>query len=230
MRVNQEYPNITGMVVTRSGRSTQQKSKKIKFTEDGDVPEDIEIFSVESTREPEEIPEPQSEESDSDSDSDEAPEAESISTSKQALIQKQKEQEQLQQDLRKQEREKRKQRDLQYKQQQEAKREKIRELAEADELPELLPEEVIESDHEEESRARKHLRAEDLEKEHAAMRKKMKLEKLRMMKQQRKQSQKKGPVLVQVQTFNSKKQAPRAELSVLDSKKAWLERASLGKK
>lgn len=217
------------MVVTRSGRSTQEQSKKIKFTDDGEFPQNVEVFSVESTREPEELAQAE-EDDDSDSDSDEAPEAESISSSKHALVQKQKEQEQLQQELRKQERERRKQRDLQFKQQQEAKREKIRELASTEELPDLLPEEVLESYHEQDVRGGKHLREGDLEKEHAAMRKKMKLEKLRLMKEQRKHSIKKGPVLVQVQAFNSKKQAPRAEQSILDSKKAWLERASLGKK
>ncbi|SGZ57203.1 CIC11C00000002733 [Sungouiella intermedia] len=191
------------MVVTRSGRSTRETAKKIKFTDDGEMPEQVEVFSVESTREPEEQPQEESEE-ESDSDSDEAPEAESISTSKQALIQKQKEQEQLKQDLRKQEREQ--------------------------ELPDLLPEEALESDHEEETKKGKHLRSEDFEKEHAAMRKKMKLEKLRLIKEQRKAALNKGPVVVQVQSFNSKKQAPRAEKSILDSKKAWLERASLGKK
>lgn len=220
---------LLDMVVTRSGRSTRETAKKIKFTDDGEMPEQVEVFSVESTREPEEQPQEESEE-ESDSDSDEAPEAESISTSKQALIQKQKEQEQLKQDLRKQERERRKQQDLVFKQQQEAKKAKLKELAAAEELPDLLPEEALESDHEEETKKGKHLRSEDFEKEHAAMRKKMKLEKLRLIKEQRNAALNKGPVVVQVQRFNSKKQAPRAEKSILDSKKAWLERASLGKK
>lgn len=220
------------MVVTRSGRSTQEKPKKIKFTDDGELPENVEVFSVESTREPEEPQEPLKQEDDeeSDSDSDEAPEAESISTSKQALIKKQKEQEQLQQELKKQERERRKQRDLQFKQQQEAKREKIKELAAAEELPDLLPDEVFEPDHNQDVRAGKHIRAEDFEKEQAAMHKRAKLEKLRKIKEQRKLALNKGPVVVEVQAFNSKRQAPRAEQSVLDSKKAWLERASLGRK
>lgn len=216
------------MVVTRSGRSTKETAKKIKFTEDGDLPENVEVFSVESTKEPEEAPQV-SNDSESDSDSDEAPEAESLSTSKQALLEKQKNEAKLQQDLRKQERERRKQRDLQFKQQQEAKKEKIKQLAEAEELPDLLPEEAFESDSEGPT-ARKHLRAEDLEKEHAEIRKKMKLEKLRMLKEQRKLALKRGPVVVQVQSFNSKKQVPRAEQSILDSKRAWLERASLGRK
>lgn len=215
------------MVVTRSGRTIRETPKKIKFTEDDDLAANDEVLSVESTKEPQENHESESE---SDSDSDEAPEAESISTSKQALIQKQKEQQQLNQDLRKQERERRKQQDLVYKQQQEAKRAKLKELADAEELPDLLPEEALEPELEEESRGGKHLRAEELEKEHAAMRKKMKLEKLRMIKEQRTAAFKKGPVVVQVQSFNSKKQAPRAEQSILESKRAWLERASLGKK
>lgn len=222
-----QHDKLADMVVTRSGRSTRETPKKIKFTEDGDLPENGAVVGVESTIEPEK---PEESDEESDSESDEAPEAESISTSKQALIQKQKEQQQLKLDLRKQERERRKQQDLVYRQQQEAKRAKLKELATAEELPDLLPEEALESDKEEETTGGKHLRAEDLEKEHAAMRKKLKLEKLRAIKEQRTAALMKGPVVVQVQSFNSKKQAPRAEQSILDSKRAWLERASLGKK
>lgn len=207
--------------------SAPVKSKKIKFTDDGDLPKSVKVPKLAEIEDSESA---QESDSDLDSDSDEAPEAESISTSKQALIQKQKEQEQLQQDLRRQEREKRKQRDLQFKQQQEAKREKIRELAAAEELPDLLPDEVFEPETKEEIRAGKHIRAEEFEKEHAEERKRAKLAKLRQLKEQRKSALKKGPVVVQVQDFNAKKQAPRAEQSVLDSKKAWLERASLGRK
>lgn len=216
------------MVVTRSGKST---GKKIKFLDDGELPSDAEVVNVdtrEGTREPEDV----EEEDEDDSDSDEAPEEESTLKAKEELLVKQKEQAKLEKQLRDQEREKRKQRDLQFKQQQDAKRERIRQLAEAEELPDLLPEEVLESDDDDETPVGgKHKRAEDLEQEHAAMRKKMKLEKLRQLKAQRQSAVKKGPVHVQVQRFgSSKNRVPAAEASVLESKNSWLQRASLNKK
>lgn len=213
------------MVVTRSGK-TVGIAKKIKFSDDGSVPNDTEIVSVntrESTREP-------SGSESEESDSDEAPEEETIATSKQATLQKQREQERLQQQLRQQEREKRKQRDQQFKQQQEAKKEKIKQLAEAEELPDVLPEELFESEPEESVEA-KHIRAEEFERQHEAARKRMKLEKLKQLKQQRKLAVSRGPVLVQVQSFDpTKRRAPRAEEAVLQSKTAWLQRESLGRK
>lgn len=217
------------MVVTRGERTTVTKARKIKFLEDGELPEDAEVVTVntrESTREPEEQQE------ESGSDSDDAPEEESISTSKEASIQKRKADEKLQQELRKQEKEKRKQKDLQFQKQQQAKRQRIQVLASASELPDLLPDEVLESEDEEDAPSiAKHMRAHDLEKEHAEMTKRMKLEKLRQLMQQKTQALKKGPVLVQVNTFDpSKKRVPRAEPSILASKNSWLQRESLGKK
>lgn len=243
--------------------NTRFKGKAIKFLEDGSIPSDAEIVSIdsrESTREPEEIKnnekgedvegEDDSEdadeaendlkdgqekknsdqESDSDSDSDsDAPEEESTASSKQASIEKLKQEKQRQQELRKLEREKRKQRDAQLKLQLEARRERIRELASAEELPEFLPEEVLEP--EEPKSLGKHIRLEELEKEHAESRKRAKLEKLRQIKDLRRKALDKGPVQVQVQTFGqSKRSVPRAEASVLESKNSWLQRASLGKK
>ena len=222
------------MAVTRSGRSIGDVGKKIKFLDDGEVPSDIEVLSVstkESTQEPEQV---KDSESDLEDDSDEAPEEESVSQLKSAVLQKMKQQEKLEQETRKHEREKRKQRDLQ--QQQDAKREKLKELAGAEKLPDLLPEEALESDHEDEtltknSSSGKHLRSEDFEKEDAAMRKKTKLEKLRNLKEMRQQALKKGPVYVQVQhNITSKSRVPRAEQSVLDTKSQWLQRESLNRK
>lgn len=218
------------MAKTRSASSLGVRPKKIKFLDDGEFPSDVEVIDLDTR---ESTVEPQAhQESELDSDSDDAPEEESISTSKQASVQKQKEQQKLEQELRKQEKEKRKQKDLQYQKQQQEKRDRIKELTSATELPDLLPDDVLESDDEDEIIvAGKHMRAEDLEKEHLEMRKKMKLEKLRQLKEQRTQAVKRGPVLVKVQSFNpNKKQVPRAEQSVLDSKSSWLMRASLGKK
>ncbi|KAM9896866.1 hypothetical protein OXX79_007226 [Metschnikowia pulcherrima] len=224
------------MAVTRSGRSIGDVGKKIKFSDDGEVPSDIEVLSVstkESTQEPEQV---KDSESDLEDDSDEAPEEESVSQSKFAVLQKMKQQEKLEQETRKHEREKRKQRDLHFKQQQDAKREKLKELAGAEKLPDFLPEEALESDHEDEtltknSSSGKHLRSEDFEKEDAAMRKKTKLEKLRNLKEMRQQALKKGPVYVQVQhNITPKSRVPRAEQSVLDTKSQWLQRESLNRK
>lgn len=216
------------MVVTRSGK-TVGSAVKIKFSDDGTIPDNAEIVSVD-TRESTREPEGESESESDDSDSDEAPEEESIATSKQASIQKQKEQQRLQQELRKQEREKRKQRDEQFKQQQEAKKEKIKQLAQADELPDFLPDEVFESDLEEQAGG-KHMRAEDFEKQHEAARKRLKLERLKQLKEQREKAVNKGPVLVKVQTYDpANRRVPPAEESILQSKNAWLQRPSLGKK
>lgn len=222
------------MAVTRSGRAIGDVGKKIKFLEDGEAPSDIEVISTrESTQEPENIGS-ESLENELEDDSDEAPEEESVSQLKSTALQKLKEQEKLEQKSRQQEREKRKQRDLQFKQQQEAKREKIKELVVADELPDLLPEEALESDDEENaiisSKTGKHLRSEDFEKEDAAMRKKAKLEKLKNLKEMRKQALKKGPVYVQVQDSMSKNRVPVAEKTVIDTKSQWLQRESLNRK
>lgn len=231
-------------------RSTAKfTGKAIKFLEDGTIPLDAEIVTVdsrESTREPEELPDdsdsapeaessntketaPDSEEdSDSDSDSD-APEEESTVSAKQASIEKLKQEKQRQQELRRLEREKRKERDAQLKLQLEARRERIREMATAEELPEFLPEEVLKP--EEPQTSGKHIRLEELEKEHLESRKRAKLEKLRQIKDLRRQALKKGPVQVQVQAFGlTKRSVPRAEASVLESKNSWLQRASLGKR
>ncbi|GEQ68433.1 hypothetical protein JCM33374_g2101 [Metschnikowia sp. JCM 33374] len=226
------------MALTRSGKAVGTGGKKIKFSEDGELPSGTEallVTSRESTQEPEQSD--AASESESEEDSDEAPEEESVSQSKSALLSKMKEQEKLEQKLRKQEREKRKQRDLHYKQQQDAKREKIKELVAADELPDLLPEEALESDNDDDvsptihTKNGKHLRTEDFEKEDAAMRKKMKLEKLRNLKEMRNQALKKGPVYVQVQhDTTSKNRVPRAEQSVLSTKSQWLQRESLNRK
>ncbi|OBA19812.1 hypothetical protein METBIDRAFT_230387 [Metschnikowia bicuspidata var. bicuspidata NRRL YB-4993] len=225
------------MVVTRSGKSVTTTGKKIKFLDDGGDPSDIEVVTVSSARESSQEPEQTgaaSSGSDLDEDSDEAPEEESISQLKSTALQKKREQEKLEQSLRQQDREKRKQRDLQFKQQQEAKREKIKDLVLADQLPDLLPEEAFESEDEEDmldnTRSGKHLRTEHFEQEDAAMRKRMKLEKLRRLKEMRNQALKKGPVYVQVHEGASKSRVPRAEQSVLDTKSQWLQRESLKKK
>lgn len=210
----------------------------VKFLEDGHISLDAEVVTIdsrESTLEPEEpankkqaIDVDGSADSE-DSDSDSAPEEEFTGVAKQETIERLKREQKRQQDLRRQEREKRKQRDEQLKQQLEARRQRIRELAAAEELPELLPVEVFVEDTMEPQG--KHLRQEELEQEEMKRKKKAKLEKLREIKALRKQALKKGPVHVQVQTFGlTKNTVPRAEASVLDTKNCWLMRASLGKK
>lgn len=222
------------MARTRSRTASQFAGKSIKFLDDGTIPLDTEVVNIESkesTQEPEgSLKGPDSaQNSDSESDSDEAPEEEATSVAKNKTIELLKEQKQRQQNLRKQEREKRKQRDEQLKLQLEARRERIRELAAAEELPDLLPEEVFEPEPEEPKG--KHIRLEELEREHLENRKRAKLEKLRQIKELRKLALKKGPVHVQVQSFGLlRTTVPRAEANVLESKNSWLQRASLGKK
>lgn len=210
--------------ITRS----QYAGKSKKFLDEDIV--DAEIIAVSSrepTLEPETLNDEDQEDSDSDSDSD-APEEESTSVAKDQMMDKLKKDQQRQQELRQQERKKRKQRDAQLREQLEARRERIRELAAAEELPDLLPEEVLAPEPETQG---KHIRLEELEREHAESRKRAKLDKLRQIKELRKQALKKGPVHVQVQAFGlSKQTVPRAEASVLETKHSWLQRASLGKK
>lgn len=217
------------MAVTRSGRST---GTKIKFLEDGEFPSGADVLSVstrESTREPE-----VQEVDDESSDSDDAPEEESTSNARQATLDRQKEQDKVEQELRRQEREKRKQRDLHFKQQQEEKRERTKELVAAEELPDLLPDDILQSADDESDTTismGKHLRAEDLEKEHAEARKRMKLEKLKQLKAHRQSAIRKGPVHVQVQSFGSStKRVPAAEQGIMESKNSWMQRASLNRK
>lgn len=232
------------MAKTLGSAASAFKGKSIKFLDDGSSPMDgedgelesddsgIDSDEIEENSEGEEIENSQDEEVESDSDSDsdsDAPEEESTSVAKQETIEKLKQEKQRQQDLRRQEREKRKQRDVQLKLQLEARKERIRELASAEELPDFLPEEVLEP--EEPQSLGKHIRLEELEKEHAESRKRAKLEKLLQIKELRKQAINKGPVHVQVQTFDlTKRTVPRAEASVLETKNSWLQRASLGKK
>ncbi|GBL47882.1 hypothetical_protein [Candidozyma auris] len=206
--------------------------KKIKFSEDGELPDGMSAV-IEPAVEKQSSDESESE---SESDSDEAPEEESISASKARTLKQQKEQEQLEQELKKKEKQKRKEQDLLYQQQQQEKKKKLEEILASSELPDLLPDELIESVEEERKKEKqlpqgKHLRSEELESELAEMRKKAKLEKLKQLKQQRTSAVKKGPVNVQVQTFGEKKKTvPKADPKVLESKNSWLNRESLKRK
>lgn len=204
---------------------TRQASKKIKYTDDGELPDGHEPA-------PAEAPTAESEESDSDSDSDEAPEEESISASKAKTLNQQKEQKRLEQERRKQEKQKRKEQDLVYQQQQQEKKKRLDELMASKELPDLLPDELLQAVEKTPQEPQgKHMRSEDLEEEYAEMRKKAKLEKLKQLKQQRTLAIKKGPVHVQVQQFGqSKKIVPRADPKVVESKNSWLNRDSLRRK
>lgn len=224
------------MAILRSARKN-----KITFTEDGELPAGAEVVNLIS-REPSVEPEAIG----SESDSDEAPEEESTAKAKAELLAKSKAEQDLQREALKAAKEKRKQRDLLFKKQQEAKREretkkqeterlkfeqdKLEASAQADILPELLPKELLGIlDTTQGKGGAKHIRTEELESQHAAKRKRMKLEKLQALKQ--KSAVKKGPVYVQVQEFgSSKSRVPHAEQSILDIKNLWMQRESLNKK
>lgn len=213
---------------------TPTKAKKIKFLDLEDegfvtAEEDAEEDAEEIT--PEEEKEVDSEsESDSDSDSDDAPEEESTSTSRQAIIEQQKEAFKIRQEKNRQERERRRQLDLQNKQQQEEARKTKKDRVQ-EEMPEYLPTDLLESDDEETTTKiqPKHIK---LDKEdEKEIRKQMLMKKLGERKKERQSSIKKGPVNVQVQTFNSKKKVvPVAENKIINSREQWLKRKSLGKK
>lgn len=214
---------------TRS--ATKAQPKRIKFTDDDEIL-DLTTPEPKPQSDVEDVP---SEESESDSDSDEAPEEESISALKAKTLKQQKEQEKLAQELKKQEKQKRKEQDLIYQQQQQEKKKRLEEIMNSSKLPDLLPDELLESigqpNGDQAQPKGKHMRSEELEEEYAEMKKKAKLEKLKQLKQQRTQAVKKGPVHVQVQTFGEKKKSvPRADPKVLESKNSWLNRDSLRRK
>ncbi|ODV81477.1 uncharacterized protein CANTADRAFT_87466 [Suhomyces tanzawaensis NRRL Y-17324] len=219
------------MAITRSNLDTKRPTKK-KFL-DTDVSE-IEYHTADEINAKEEPPKSQPEQdSESDSDSDEAPEEESTSSSKKAIIERQKQERLAQQKLKEEERELRRQKDLKFKQQQEAKKEReLEKLAnKPQELPEFLPDDIFEALEEKEPKG-KHMKAKELdEMSQKLLRQKMKEEKLRKLKESRTGILKKGPINVQVQSFNlHKKAVPKAESRILDTKAQWFNRSSLNKK
>ena len=233
MRCHLRTPTIIIEQMPPRTRQASAKAKKITFTDDGELPEGASPVMVDdkSSDDAEQLKEQS--ESESDSDSDDAPEEESISASKAKSIKQQKEQEKREQELRKQEKQKRKEQDVIYQQQQQEKKKRLEEIMASSELPDLLPEELLEeySQPTEDLPKGKHMRSEDLENEYAEMRKKAKLEKLKQLKQLRTLAIKKGPVHVQVQTFGEKKKSvPRADPKVVESKSSWLNRDSLRRK
>jgi U3 small nucleolar RNA-associated protein 16 len=226
------------MVVTRSGASTRKDAVKIKFNEDGENPEgefhtaDEGEDSGEPSKEIAEDEEDEDDEdsqgndSESDSDSDDAPEEESTAGARKEVLKKQQEQIEIQQEKKKAEREKRKRQDEYNKQQKQSKKPKV----DVEQLPEFLPEELIESLETEEHQTPKntHIRL-DIEDE-KELRRQAKLEKLANIKKLKSASVKMGPVNVKVQSFNSKKTVPKAESKIVNSREKWLKRKSLNKK
>lgn len=213
------------MAITRSALGP----KKIKFDDDDD---NIELET--KHEQPQQVEE--SEEEDSGSDSDDAPEEESISTAKKDLEEKKKLEQQLQREAKQAMREKRKQQDQRNREQQDAKRAKEEAARAAEEtakedLPDLLPEGLAESLAEDKPAA-KHIKVKELDAISAKLlRQKQKEEKLRKIKASRLTSVNKGPINVQVQSFNvNKKVVPRSESAIVDSKNQWLQRLSLNKK
>ena len=220
----QVHSNQEIMAVTRS-KDIPVVGKKIKFldedlngNDDYHTAEEVAIKS-------------QSENDESDSD-DDAPEEVSTSTAKQSIIEKERKQREIELKSREADREKRREKDLQNKLQKQSKKEKkqSRKVEEVD-LPEFLPEDIFESLESAQSSG-KHLKVKELDEiDQKLMRQKMKEEKLKSIKNSKKLSIKKGPINVQVQSFNiNKKVVPRAEAKIVDAREKWLKRKSLNKK
>lgn len=213
------------MVKTRSGKRIGAEPKKIKFLDDGKAPQ----FSV-APKAP--AIQPESEE---ETDSDEAPEEDSTSQSREAALNKIKERELADLELKRQAKERRKLKDLQFAEQQLAKRRRLQELALAEQLPELLPEELFQKPDTSEPGSKKHVREDELDLQHQrqaeALRKQAKLEKLRKLKELKTSAVQKGAVHVRVlASDNGVRKAPVAEQRVLQSKEDWMHRKSLAKK
>ncbi|CUM64693.1 uncharacterized protein PRCAT00002302001 [Priceomyces carsonii] len=214
------------MVVTRSNLNTQSSPKKIKFSEDDFEENETHINTIAVSKDPE---------SDVISeDSDEAPEEESTTTTREQVIAKQKEESQRQTELKQLEKEKRRKRDEQYRQQQEEKKKKEQEKSEA--LPQFLPDDVFETLNDSiasDQERKMHLTLSDFEKlDQKLLNSQLKEEKLRKIRNSKKQSIKKGPVNVAVHSFNTsgKIKVPPAESKVTNSKNKWLKRKALNKK
>lgn len=213
------------MVKTRSGKRIGAEPKKIKFSEDGEAPQSSVAATAPAVQ-------PESEE---ESDSDEAPEEDSTSQSREATLNKIKERELADLELKRQAKERRKLKDLQFAEQQLAKKRRLQELALAEQLPELLPEELFEDVDANSTGNKKHMREDELDSQHQrqaeALRKQAKLEKLRKLKELKNNAVLKGAVHVRVlASDNGVKKAPVAEQRVLRSKEDWMQRESLAKK
>lgn len=224
------------MVNIKNKQKDTKTPTKIKFLDEEDVTIDGEYFTADEEAIGQDTileEEEEDDDSDSDSDSDDAPEEESTTTTKQSILNKQKQQFQLEQEQKRIEREKRRKLDLQNKEQQDSKKSKKQQKIE--ELPEFLPTDILESDNEEEANKKietvkpKHYKLSDLDEIEA--RKQLKIQKLKDLKNKKTTLVKKGPVSVQVQSFNSnKKVVPKAENKVLDTREQWLQRKSLRRK
>lgn len=214
------------MARTRSGGRSDITPKKIVFLEDGENPEGefhtADEDSIINNQDDEQDSEP------SDDDSDEAPEEESTSISKKTIIQKQEEAKKLLQEEKRIQREKRKQLQEHNQQQQELKKIKLKSSI-PEELPDYLPEDILESYHQEieEKPQNTHIRL-DVEDE-KELKRQAKLKKLADLKKSKNIAINKGPVYVQVQSITNKKVVPRAETKVINSREKWLKRKSLNK-
>ncbi|ABN64854.2 predicted protein [Scheffersomyces stipitis CBS 6054] len=216
------------MVVTTRSRSAKVPTK-IKFSEADNSLNEVEYHTAEENEEEEE-------ESSSEDSDDDAPEEESLSTAKQDIINKQKKQKELEAQRRKEERERRRELDLKNKEQKSKKKEREQPQQEENELPDFLPDDLIEAIENDGLLAAhtqsKHLKVQDFEEmDQKLLRQKIKQEKLRAIKLSKKLSVNKGPVQVKVQSFNSnKKLVPKSESRIVKSKDKWLKRKSLNRK
>lgn len=223
------------MVLTR-----RQTATKVTFPEEEDDETSINLQAEEGSEESEQE-QPKEDESDSDSDSDEAPEEESTGAAKSEILEKEKQRKELEQEKKRIEREKRRQQDAYNQQQQQLKREneeKARakesqqQQQQQDNLPELLPSDIIEAANntslsKDKNITGKHTILEDMD---LTMKKQIKLERLKQLKRLNKPEVKKGPVLVKVLNTHNKNKVPKSESKIIGAKDKWLKRKSLNKK
>ncbi|CAN3365150.1 U3 small nucleolar RNA-associated protein 16 [Diutina catenulata] len=200
---------------------TRQAARKIRFDEEGNGPDSLDVPSSPPAA-------PESSDGD-DSDSDAAPEEESVSTSKKAILEQQKKAQEAEKEKKKQAREKRKLRDLENQKQKQHKAKP--EEDEEEELPEFLDDDFVDAFNQEfeaPEPKNKHIRLDNVTE--AEWRRQAKLDKLAALKQSRGAVLKRGPVYVAVDAAPMKKTAPKQEASVMATRDQWLNRKALSKK
>lgn len=196
---------------------------------------DNEYHTAEEQEDEQDRSEPESEseaESGSDSDSDDAPIEESTTGINESILAKQKRELKAKQELKELEKEKRRQQNVHNQKQQLFKKGK-KPLQE--DLPEYLPEDLIESlddiPEPELITPSKHLKLSDFDEyDENEIRRKIKESKLKEIKKNKKLSIKRGPVHVKVLQFDSKKVVPKSENKIVNARNKWLKRKTLGKK
>ncbi|ODQ81053.1 hypothetical protein BABINDRAFT_160471 [Babjeviella inositovora NRRL Y-12698] len=154
---------------------------------------------------------------------------------KQLEIQKQ----QMQAEAKKADREKRREQNVKFTQQQEEKKTRLAEKKKDSDVPDLLPEDFLESlqnggdesDNKDDAPASKHMKMEDFEEmERDEIRKQIKQQQAKALREAKKATIKKGPVRVTALSAKKIGLVPVSENRVTNARNKWMKRKSLGKR